>query len=169
MHSSSVLEHVRTLIATVRALEALYPGRSFTLDGHLVGSIGEVLAAELYNLVLLPASSRCHDGTCPVGRQVQIKLTQRSRVALSEEPDFLLVLRLDDDGNVHEVYNGPGRLPWAAAGREQKNGQRSISIAKLIAMSSGVAAEERIALVAKPAWYKLGSTAKVHGSRLNVR
>ncbi|MEE0027623.1 MAG: hypothetical protein U0J70_08535, partial [Atopobiaceae bacterium] len=31
-------------------LEAMYPGRHFTPDGHLVGSIGEVHAAEKYGL-----------------------------------------------------------------------------------------------------------------------
>ncbi|MGQ0721719.1 MAG: DUF6998 domain-containing protein, partial [Candidatus Eiseniibacteriota bacterium] len=44
---------VRRLYGIVRDLEAAFPGRKFTLDGHLVGSIGEVLAAHRYGLELL--------------------------------------------------------------------------------------------------------------------
>ena len=35
--------------------------RKFTLDGHLVGSIGEVVAAYAFNLRLLESSSAGHD------------------------------------------------------------------------------------------------------------
>jgi len=37
---------VAAIYRAVTELEALYPGRKFTPDGHLVGSIGEVVAAE---------------------------------------------------------------------------------------------------------------------------
>jgi hypothetical protein len=37
---------VAVIYQAVADVEALYPGRKFTLDGHLVGSIGEVVAAE---------------------------------------------------------------------------------------------------------------------------
>ncbi|WP_155253486.1 DUF6998 domain-containing protein [Bradyrhizobium japonicum] len=36
---------VTDIYRAVAELEALYPGRKFTPDGHLVGSIGEVIAA----------------------------------------------------------------------------------------------------------------------------
>ncbi len=38
------------LYQTVRALNKLFPDRPFTPDGHLVGSIGEVIAADTYDL-----------------------------------------------------------------------------------------------------------------------
>ena len=38
-------EPVARIYKATAALEALYPGRKFTPDGHLVGSIGEVIAA----------------------------------------------------------------------------------------------------------------------------
>ena len=38
-------------------LEQMFPGRKFTLDGHLVGSIGEVVAAYIFDLDLKPYSS----------------------------------------------------------------------------------------------------------------
>jgi hypothetical protein len=48
---------VREIYAIVAKLEATFPGRHFTPDGHLVGSLGEVLAAHFYGLELLPASA----------------------------------------------------------------------------------------------------------------
>jgi len=36
---------VGRLYEIVSELEALFPGRHFTPDGHLVGSLGEVMAA----------------------------------------------------------------------------------------------------------------------------
>jgi hypothetical protein len=39
---------VAAIYKAVEELEALYPGRRFTPDGHLVDSIGEVIAAEKF-------------------------------------------------------------------------------------------------------------------------
>lgn len=36
---------IEELYGLVRELEEMFPGRHFTPDGHLVGSIGECLAA----------------------------------------------------------------------------------------------------------------------------
>lgn len=50
MRTTTLSAKIRQLYALVAELEALYPGRHPTLDGHLVGSIGEVLAAHYYRL-----------------------------------------------------------------------------------------------------------------------
>ena len=113
--------------------EKLFPGRKFTPDGHLVGSIGEAIAARMFNLELLEASAPRHDATTADGHTlVQIKLTQGKRgVALRSEPHHLIVLRLASNLTVQVVYNGPGHAPWSAAGKMQKNGQRAISLSRL--------------------------------------
>lgn len=41
---------VTQLYAAVNELEAMFPGRHFTPDGHMVGSLGECLVADAYNL-----------------------------------------------------------------------------------------------------------------------
>ena len=43
---------VAAIYRAVAELEALYPERKFTPDGHLMGSIGEVVAAEALGLTL---------------------------------------------------------------------------------------------------------------------
>ena len=39
--NKSITEIIQDLFETVRELELRYPGRKFTVDGHLLGSIGE--------------------------------------------------------------------------------------------------------------------------------
>lgn len=144
MSVESIPSLVRRLYTVVGELETLFPGRKFTLDGHLVGSIGEVLAAHHYGLDLLPASAPVHDARASDGRMVQVKATQAKMVALRAEPEHLLVLRLKPDGSFDEVYNGPGGLVWESAGRMQKNGQRPIGVAKLQRMMEDVPIGDRV-------------------------
>src|SRR5664280_1197074 len=75
------------LYEIVDELEHLFPGRSFTPDGHLVGSIGESLAAHMFDLELRPAAYQGSDATAPDGRSVEIKISQGNSVALSAYAD----------------------------------------------------------------------------------
>lgn len=118
-----VTRHLNALYDASEGLEALFPGRKFTLDGHLVGSIGEVVAAYMFGLDLMPASSLGHDALAPGGRRVEIKLTQGKSVALRHAPDPMLALHRPKGGPVRVVYNGPGRVVWDGCGKDQKNGQ----------------------------------------------
>lgn len=135
---------VGQIYEVVRELEELFPGRRFTPDGHLVGSIGEVLAQHHYGIELCSPSFPGHDGRTADGRQVQVKATQRGSIGLRSEPQMLLVFQLSPDGSFQEVFNGPGSLAWEAAGPLQKNGQRGISVAKLSQLLETVPEEQRI-------------------------
>jgi hypothetical protein len=136
---------VRQLYAIVDELARLFPGRRFTPDGHLVGSLGVVIAAHHYGLVPLPESTPIHDATSITGRLVQIKATQVGVVGLSAEPVHLLVLLLSREGVAEEVFNGPGSIAWNCTGPMQKNGQRPISLAHLRRLMNDVPVEERLA------------------------
>ena len=65
---------------------------------------------------------------------MQIKATQTDRIAISSEPERLIVIKLHRDGSWEEIYNGSGAVAWNNAGKLQKNGQRPISLAKLRAL-----------------------------------
>ena len=142
----SITEIIQDLFETVRELEQRYPGRKFSIDGHLLGSLGEVIAAEYYGLTLLPNSYEKHDAKDKQGRMVQIKATQINRIAISSEPDYLIVIQITPDGNWSEIYNGAGSRVWNNAGKMQKNGQRPISIAKLRSLMESVQENETIGL-----------------------
>ena len=140
----SITEIIQDLFETVRELEQRYPGRKFSIDGHLLGSLGEVIAAEHYGVTLLPNSYEKHDAKDKQGRMVQIKATQINRIAISSEPDYLIVIQISPDGNWSEIYNGAGSRVWNNAGKMQKNGQRPISIAKLKSLMVCAQDDEKI-------------------------
>ena len=101
------------LYQIIDELRSEHPNKHFTLDGFLLGDLGEVYAEEHYGLHLLPESNETHDAVTADGRLVQIKTTQRNRIGIYSEPDYLLVLQVQQDGTITEIYNGPGRVPWA--------------------------------------------------------
>jgi hypothetical protein len=138
------VEDLLALQAIVVRLESRYPGRKFTLDGHLVGSIGEVWAAHLFDITLLPPSQETHDAIGSDGRLVQIKATQGDAVGISSCPDNLIVLVLNRDGGVEVVYDGPGDIAWAVAGKMAKTGQRALRLSKLRALQTQVPPEARL-------------------------
>ena len=140
-------DKIKQLYKITNELEQAYPGRKFTVDGHLVGSIGEVIVAEHYGLSLLPNSTKTHDAVSKEGKQVQIKATQVKSIAISSEPDYLIVIRLLSDGSWEEIYNGPGKAAWDNAGKMQKNGQRPISLSKLRNLMDSVDINDKIARI----------------------
>lgn len=131
-------DKIKELYKITGELERTYPGRKFTVDGHLVGSIGEVIVAEHYGLSLLPNSTKTHDAVSKEGKMVQIKATQVKGTSISSEPDHVIVIRILSDGSCEEVYNGPGKPVWDNAGKMQKNGQRPISLSKLRSLMNSV-------------------------------
>ena len=139
-------QKVGELVQIVNKLEQAFPGRHFTLDGHLVGSIGEVLAVYYYGVELYPPSAPKHDG-CVDGKEVQIKITQRDVVLLGEEPEYLLVLYLANTGAAFEVYNGPGKLVWDSVKSTDKRGYKHLRVNKLMELDATVKEEERIAQI----------------------
>ena len=137
-------DKIKELYRITNELETEYPGRKFTIDGHLVGSIGEVIVAENYGLELLPNSTETHDAEAKDGKLVQIKATQINRIAISSEPGFIIVIQLQSDGSWIEIYNGPGKYVWDNSGKMQKNGQRPISIHKLKCLMENVKESDKI-------------------------
>ena len=137
---------INELYALTARLEKMYPGRHFTPDGHLVGSIGEVFAAERYGISLFTAGCETHDGKAPDGRLVQIKATQRRSVGISEKPDYLLVFSIDDEGRLSEVYNGSGLPVWQlfSGKKRPKNGQYQVSLTRLRELNERGSSRDRI-------------------------
>ncbi len=141
---ADIAEKIRKIYEITRELEEMYPGRHFTPDGHMVGSIGEVVAAEEYCLELFEASHPVHDAKTEDGKLVQIKATQGDRIAISECPKYLIVLKIHRDGGFEEIYNGPGDIAWSLVGKRQKTGQCHVSLAKLRAAMAEIPERDRL-------------------------
>jgi hypothetical protein len=121
---------VAAIYRAVADLHRLYPSRKFTPDGHLVGSIGEVIAAEPLGLILYEMSKPGHDAYDANG-DVQIKMTAKKSIAMYAKSDRLVVLRVVSPNEAEIVYDGDGRRPWKHTGKMAKNGQRVISLSRL--------------------------------------
>lgn len=143
---SIISDTIRQLLKIVNRLERRYPGRHFTLDGHIVGSLGEVYAKERYKLdELFAASNKTHDAR-KGKRLIQIKTTQGDYIGISSEPQYLLVLKLSREGSFAEIYNGPGHHVWQSV-RERKrpkNGQYSVRLAALKKLMERIPTGQRI-------------------------
>jgi len=111
-------------------------GRSVSPDGHLVGSLGEIYAAQELDLALEIASNAGFDATDANGTRVEIKTTTRSAISLSAEgtlAERLVVVKLDpNSGQPSIAYDGSASTAWALAGPAAKNGQRRLSLSKLL-------------------------------------
>ncbi len=129
-------EPVAEIYRAVEQLEQMYPGRKFTPDGHLVGSIGEVIAAEALGLTLYPASHPGHDAHDGQGGNVQIKVTAGHSVAMYVVCDRLVVLKVVSPEEAEIVYDGPGEPAWSMAGKIAKNGQRVVRLTRLRALAA---------------------------------
>lgn len=137
---------VKQLYATVNELEAMFPGRHFTPDGHMVGSLGECLVADAYKLKLKTASNTGYDAVTEAGLEVEIKATQSNSVAFRSQPQHVIVIKILRDGTFEEIYNGPGALVWDqfTGKRLPSNGQFQISLNKLQQLNQTVAQSVRV-------------------------
>ena len=137
---------VKQLYNTVNELEKMFPGRHFTPDGHLVGSLGECLVADAYELELLAASNKGYDAITKNGLKVEIKATQSKSVAFRSEPEHTIIIKIIPDGTFEEIYNGSGSLVWEQFKNKKRpsNGQFQISINKLKALNEMVSDHDRV-------------------------
>ena len=109
------MEEIKQLLAITKKLKEKYIhlNKQFSLDGKLVGDIGEVLAAEKYGLKLLNENAPVHDAEeIATGRMVQIKSSFKGYCYFpfgdDRIPEYFLGIVIDEDGKIEELFNGPG-------------------------------------------------------------
>lgn len=109
------MEEIKQLLAITKKLKDKYIrlNKNFSLDGKLVGDIGEVLAAEKYGLRLLEENAVIHDAEeLATGRMVQIKSSFKGYSYFpygdDRKPQYFLSIVINDEGEITELFNGPG-------------------------------------------------------------
>lgn len=148
LNSINLAEKIRKIYSVVAELAELFPGRRFTPDGHMVGSLGEAIGAIEYGIKLYPnVGHPAVDGR--VGnREVQIKTTQGKEVAVKKPRpgDLLLVLKLNQDGTWEHIYDGDSARVWdeLAGQKESRMGEKVISFIRLRRLQVGVSDNDRI-------------------------
>lgn len=111
------MQEIKQLLAITKQLRdnVNHHGRKFSLDGKLVGDIGEVLCANKYGLELLTENTYKHDAKeIATGRLIQIKSSfkNNSYFPFGEDktPDYFLSINILESGEIEELFNGPGQF-----------------------------------------------------------
>jgi hypothetical protein len=107
--------YIQELYKTQKTLQDLFQ-LPFTLDGKIVGDIGEAIVMQTFGLSRHPENTKTHDLRSPDQRMnIQVKTTQnkgRSHTVgmgwTTEIPDHLFVLEINRDGSYVVVFDGPG-------------------------------------------------------------
>lgn len=131
----------------IERLITAFPGRRFTIDGRLVGDIGEVIAELNYDLKLHEVSQPYYDAETPNGRRVQIKATFKDSLTFKTTPDYYLGFKLNRDGTYEEIYNGPGLPIFQRFSHRSGIGEKLLSFSNktLRELSRSIPEHERIA------------------------
>ena len=142
----SITEGLALIFKGINHLREAFPNRAFTIDGRLVGDIGEVIAALEYDITLDSVSQPGHDGCSSDGRRVQVKATFQESLTFKTCPDYYLGFKLYPDGRHEEVFNGPGRIILERYAHRKGIGTQLLSfpIGELRSLSAQVDPAERI-------------------------
>ncbi|WP_174279903.1 DUF6998 domain-containing protein [Sphingomonas bacterium] len=125
---------------------------TFTLDGNLVGDLGEALAVELFGITLDRRGGAGVDGTSPDGRSVQVKVTTTGggpafRQVPDATADHLLFFDLDlDKATGTVVFNGPQAIALKLL-PEVFHRQRSLNAKQIRKAAAQVTDDQRLPMV----------------------
>ena len=155
------MEEIKQLLAITQTLKDKYIhlNKQFSLDGKLVGDIGEVLAAEKYGLKLFEENTQIHDAEeLATGKMVQIKSSFKGYCYFpcGEEriPHYFLSIVINEEGEITELFNGPGQFIVehyivARNLKLYKNSYYTLSRGVLVELNKLVDKNEKIQVVPK--------------------
>jgi hypothetical protein len=152
------MEEIKQLLAITQKLKEKYIhlNKQFSLDGKLVGDIGEVLAAEKYGLKLYEENTPVHDAEeISTGRKVQIKSSFNGNCyfpcGVDRMPDYFLSVNILETGELREIFNGPSRFivdEYILKGnlKPYRNSYYTLSRGKLEKLNKRVMQKEKIGI-----------------------
>ncbi|GHA47556.1 hypothetical protein GCM10007103_30620 [Salinimicrobium marinum] len=85
----------------------------FSLDGRLVGDIGEALVSEKYDIELHGKNAQVYDGyQRGTNKKVQIKSSFKYNFnyPYSKDLDYYIAVHIEPDGELEVIFNGPGKI-----------------------------------------------------------
>jgi hypothetical protein len=146
MKNHSITGALRLIFKGIKQLKTAFPHKEFTIDGRLVGDIGEIIAALEYEIDLFDVVRKGHDGQTPDDRLVQIKATFKDSLTFRSVPDYYLGLKLYEGGTHEEIFNGPGKPIHDRYSHRSGIGKNLLSFpnADLRLLSAGINEKDRI-------------------------
>lgn len=139
---------IKQLLNIVDQLNNAYPHKAFTLDGRLVGDLGEILVENSYKVKLYKKLNKFYDGETFQGKKVQIKATMKNSLTFPSDhiPECYIGIKINEDGSFNEIYNGAGKIIHSLLKnrKQPKNGLHSLSISTLQTLNKQILKEDRI-------------------------
>ena len=102
----SDIQSLRDCVNKLKENHPKYVNRPFTLDGHLLGTLGEVFAAQQFGLTLNENSVREGFDATKEGKKYQIKTTQQTGLSIKKPlEDTILIFTFikTDQGKVLKI------------------------------------------------------------------
>jgi Family of unknown function (DUF6998) len=139
---------IKKLVKITSDLHKNHKSKKFTLDGRLVGDLGEVLAEGNYKITLFDKLEKDYDATSNDKKKIQIKTTFKHQLTFPSNhvPELFLGLKINSDGTFEEIYNGPGKYLKQLVKNRKKpyNRLHILSIKKMKAISETIPKKETI-------------------------
>jgi len=142
-----VKDALKEIFSGIDKLKRALPSKEFTIDGRLVGDIGEALVQRDYDVTLYEQIVPRHDGVTSNGRRVQIKATFKESLTFRTVPDYYLGIKIYADGTYKEIYNGSSDQIKEKYGHRKGFGVKLLSFPNsvLSELSRNISERDRIA------------------------
>jgi hypothetical protein len=115
-----LLSAQRTIQAIARKTLGATSQHAFTIDGKLLGDLGELIACLEFSLVPAPTNTPGIDATTSSGEAVEVKATAGEAVWIPEvsgapdEPKHVVVVKFDASGHWEFPFHGELEALWSA-------------------------------------------------------
>ncbi|MGN6116644.1 MAG: DUF6998 domain-containing protein [Nitrobacter sp.] len=146
MSKNRIQEALNLIFQGIGILQTEFSKRKFTIDGRLVGDLGEIIAAAEFDIALDEVGRPSYDAKTSDGRDVQIKATFQDKLTFRTVPTLYLGLKLSRYGTHEIIFNGPGKIIHNRYAHRVGIGTNLLSfpITVLRDLSAGVPEHQRI-------------------------
>jgi hypothetical protein len=146
MSKKVIQEALGHIFRGIDMLQKQFSQRLFTIDGRLVGDIGEIIAATEFDIKLDDKGRAVHDGETSDRRLVQIKATFQDQLTFKTTPELYLGFKLFRDGGHEVIFNGPGQVIFNHFSHRKDIGVKLLRFpnSKLKELSAEVAEKDRV-------------------------
>jgi uncharacterized protein DUF6998 len=146
MSQQRIQEALSLIFRGIGILQSEFSNRKFTIDGRLVGDIGEIVAATEFDITLDDVGRPAYDAKTSDMRDIQIKATFQEQLTFRTIPILYLGIKLFRDGGHEIVFNGPGQIIYDRYAHRQGIGKDLLSfpVSVLRQLSANVPDNQRI-------------------------
>src|SRR5260370_37640017 len=110
MSRQKIEEALAHIFRGIGMLQTEFTNRRFTIDGRLVGDIGEIIAATEFDVTLDEVGRAEHDGKTRNERLGQVKATFQNELTFRTTPQPYLGFKLYPDGDHQVICNVPAHI-----------------------------------------------------------